>query len=106
LSFATPVALPATTTTNSVSSLSQSIKDASKTSAGKRQGPSFAKSSEKRKKSDPTFDSEERTIYDPDKEDKEADMFPLQMKPAATSWMGRLGRRTHALLRNIARHSI
>jgi hypothetical protein len=33
-------------------------------------------------------------------------MFPLQIKPAATSWMRILGRRTHALLTNIARHSI
>jgi hypothetical protein len=67
LSFATPLAVPATT--NSVSSLSQSTKEASKTtktSAGKRDGPSVSKSSEKRMKSDP-FDSEARTNYAPDK---------------------------------------
>ena len=76
LSFATPMAEPVTTTTaasNSVSSLSQSTKEASKTSktsAGKRDGPSTAKSSDKRMKS--TNDD-----YDLDKEDKEADYVPI-----------------------------
>ena len=70
------MAEPVTTTTaasNSVSSLSQSTKEASKTSktsAGKRDGPSTAKSSDKRMKS--TNDD-----YDPDKEDKEADYVPI-----------------------------
>jgi hypothetical protein len=72
LSFTTPLAVPATT--NSVSSLlSQSTKEASKTSktsAGKRDGPSTAKSSDKRMKS--TNDD-----YDLDKEDKEADYVPI-----------------------------
>ena len=70
------MAEPVTTTTaasNSVSSLSQSTKEASKTSktsAGKRDGPSTAKSSDKRMKS--TNDD-----YDLDKEDKEADYVPI-----------------------------
>jgi hypothetical protein len=66
---------------NSVSSLSQSTKEASKTSTGKRDGgPSIAKSSKKRMKSNPTFDSEARTNYAPDKEDKEADYVPITNK--------------------------
>ncbi len=71
LSFATPLAVPATAM-NSVSSLSQSTKEAAKTSAGKRDGPSIAKLSEKRMKSDP-FDSEAGNNYAPNMEDKEAD---------------------------------
>ena len=69
------MAEPATTTgaSNSVSSLSQSTKEASKTSktsAGKRDGPYTDKSSDKRMKS--TNDD-----YDLDKEDKEADYVPI-----------------------------
>ena len=63
--------------TNSVSSLCQLTKDASKTSrtsAGKRDGPSTAKSSNKRMKS---------TNYDPNKEDKEADYVPITNKASS-----------------------
>jgi hypothetical protein len=91
LSFATPLAVPATT--NSVSSLSQSTKEASKaskTSAGKRDGPSsIAKSSEKRMKSNSTFDSEARTNYAPDKEDKEADYVPITNKASSNIMDGK-----------------
>jgi hypothetical protein len=91
LSFATPLAVPATAT-NSVSSLSQSTKEASKTSktsAGKRDGPSIAKSSEKRMKSNPTFDSEAGTNYAPDKEDKEADYVPITDKASSNIMDGK-----------------
>ena len=63
--------------TNSVSSLCQLTKEASKTSrtsAGKRDGPSTAKSSNKRMKS---------TNYDPNKEDKEADYVPITNKASS-----------------------
>jgi hypothetical protein len=90
-SFATPLAVPATT--NSVSSLSQSTKEASKaskTSAGKPDGPSsIAKSSEKRMKSNSTFDSEARTNYAPDKDDKEADYVPITNKASSNIMDGK-----------------
>jgi hypothetical protein len=93
LSFATPVAVPAMAmATNSVSSLSQSTKEASKaskTSAGKRDGPSFAKSSKKRMKSNPTFDSEARTNYAPDKDNKEADYVPITNKASSNIMDGK-----------------
>jgi hypothetical protein len=87
LSFATPLAVPATAM-NSVSSLSQSTKEASKTSAGKRDGPSIAKLSEKRMKSDP-FDSEAGSNYAPDKEDKEADYVPNTNKASSNIMDGK-----------------
>ncbi len=80
LSFATPLAVPAS---NSVSSLSQSTKETSKISAGKRDGPSIAKASGKRMKSNPStsFDSEAKKNNAPS-DDKEADFLPITDKAA------------------------
>ena len=91
LSFATPLAVPAS---NSVSSLSQSTKETSKISAGKRDGPSIVQSSEKRMKSNPSssFDSEARknnASFDDGHNDKEADFVPITDKASNTIMDGK-----------------
>ncbi len=86
MSFATPLAVPAS---NSVSSLSQSTRTSTKLTLGKRNGPSIAKSYNKKMKTKPwsSFYSEARKNYAPsdngyeDKyEDKEADYVPTTDK--------------------------
>ena len=74
---------------NSISSLSQSTKEKSKISAGKRDGPSISKSSKKRIKSNllSSFDSEAKendAPIDDGYEDKEADYVPNIMEEKGT----------------------
>jgi hypothetical protein len=73
LSFATPVAVPAS---NSLSTLSQSTKETTKNTLGKCDAPSISKSSEKRMRGDPTS-----SFFD-DKEDKELKYVPITDKAA------------------------